>query len=53
MKRESALSSRLVAMEYSFSPFLTLRPSWFHAYIPATRVASGFCRAISKMFPKL
>ncbi len=24
-----------------FSPFFTLRPSWFHAYMPATRVASG------------
>jgi len=35
------------------SPFLTLRPSWFHAYRPATRVASGFCRAISRMLPKL
>jgi glycerol uptake facilitator-like aquaporin len=33
------------------SPFLTFRPSWFHAYIPATRVASGLCLAISKMFP--
>jgi integrase len=36
-----------------FCPLMTLRPSWFHAYIPATRVASGFCRAISRMFPKL
>jgi hypothetical protein len=26
---------------------------WFHASMPATRVASGFCRAISRMFPKL
>ena len=31
-------------MRMPFSPFLTLRPSWFHAYRPATRVASGFCR---------
>jgi hypothetical protein len=36
-------------MRMPFSPFLTLRPSWFHAYSPATRVASGLCRAISKM----
>jgi hypothetical protein len=40
-------------MRMPFSPLVTLRPSWFHAYIPATRVALGFCRAISKMFPKL
>jgi hypothetical protein len=33
-------------------PLMTVRPNWFHAYIPATRVASGFCRAISRMFPK-
>ena len=26
-----------------FSPLMTLRPNWFHAYIPATRVALGFC----------
>jgi hypothetical protein len=31
-------------------PLMTVRPNWFHAYI--TRVASGFCRAISRMFPK-
>jgi hypothetical protein len=39
-------------MRIPFSPFLTLRPSWFHAYSPATRVAVGRCLAISKTFPK-
>jgi hypothetical protein len=39
-------------MRMPCSPFLTFRPSWFHAYRPATRVASGFCRAISKNVAK-
>ena len=40
-------------MRMPFCPFFTLRPSWFHAYIPATLDAVGICRAISRMFPKL
>jgi hypothetical protein len=35
-----------------FSPLLTWRPSWFHAYIPATLVAKGRCLAISRMLPR-
>ena len=34
-----------------FDPFFTLRPSWFHAYSPATLDAEGICLAISRMFP--
>jgi hypothetical protein len=30
-----------------FWNLMTLRPSWFHAYIPAMRVASGFCEALT------
>ena len=33
-------------VELPFCPFMTLRPSWFHAYSPATLVAFGFCHAI-------
>jgi hypothetical protein len=39
-------------MRMPFSPFFTLRPSWFHAYSPATFVAVGRCLAISKTLPK-
>ena len=40
-------------MRIPFSPFLTRRPNWFHAYIPASLVAEGRCLAISRMLPKL
>ncbi len=40
-------------MRMPFSPRLTLRPNWFHAYMPATCEASRFCAAISRMLPKL
>jgi len=36
-----------------FSPRLTKRPSEFQVRIPATLVASGFWRAMSRMLPKL
>jgi hypothetical protein len=35
-------------MRISFSPCFTLRPGRFHAYTQATRVALGFCRAVSR-----
>src|ERR1017187_1485874 len=40
-------------MKMPFSPRLTKRPSEFHVRSPATLVASGFCRAMSMMLPKL
>jgi hypothetical protein len=45
LRRSSPLAD--ACLGYPSGPSMTLRPSWFHAYIPATLDAEGICEALT------